>query len=71
MSSHHEHVDDQASAAELRTTTLKHEIEKALAQESRDIQAGRIKDDNPLDKSPDFILLCESARRGVSLATSH
>jgi len=64
MSSHHEAEDDQASAAEKRTTTLKHNIEKALAQEKQDIQAGRLKDENPLDKSPDFRLVCEAARRG-------
>jgi ankyrin repeat/BTB/POZ domain-containing protein 1 len=61
---HAEYEDDQASAAEKRTTTLKHEIEKALAQEKQDIQAGRLKDENPLDKSPDFRLVCEAARRG-------
>jgi ankyrin repeat/BTB/POZ domain-containing protein 1 len=61
---HEEYEDDQASAAEKRTTTLKHEIEKALAQEKQDIQAGRLKDENPLDKSPDFRLVCEAARRG-------
>lgn len=68
MSSHHDdggYEDDQAaSAAEKRTTTLKHNIEKALAQEKQDIQAGRLKDENPLDKSPDFRLVCEAARRG-------
>jgi ankyrin repeat/BTB/POZ domain-containing protein 1 len=56
--------ENTATAAEERTTTLKHNIEKALAQEKRDIQAGRLKDENPLDKSHDFHLICEAARRG-------
>jgi ankyrin repeat/BTB/POZ domain-containing protein 1 len=56
--------ENTATAAEERTTTLKHNIEKALAQEKRDIQAGRLKDENPLDKSHDFHLMCEAARRG-------
>jgi ankyrin repeat/BTB/POZ domain-containing protein 1 len=56
--------NNNATAAEERTTTLKHNIEKALAQEKQDIQAGRLKDENPLDKSHDFHLMCEAARRG-------
>ena len=64
MSSHHEYDDDQASAAEKRTTSQKHAIEKALAQEQQDIKTGRLKDENPLDKSNDFRLVCEAARRG-------
>jgi len=69
MSSHpeEERQDEEtntATAAEERTTTLKHNIEKALAQEKQDIQAGRLKDENPLDKSHDFYLMCEAARRG-------
>ena len=60
---HHEE-NNNATAAEERTTTLKHNIEKALAQEKQDIQAGRLKDENPLDKSHDFYLMCEAARRG-------
>jgi ankyrin repeat/BTB/POZ domain-containing protein 1 len=66
MSSHQEdqHEENNATAAEERTTTLKHNIEKALAQEKQDIQAGRLKDENPLDKSHDFYLVCEAARRG-------
>ncbi|KAM0700213.1 hypothetical protein Q7P35_011933 [Cladosporium inversicolor] len=63
-----QHLDEEnnntATAAEERTTTLKHNIEKALAQEKQDIQAGRLKDENPLDKSHDFYLMCEAARRG-------
>lgn len=60
----HEPNDSNATAAEKRTTTLKHNIEKALAQEKQDIQAGRLKDENPLDKSHDFLLMCDAARRG-------
>jgi ankyrin repeat/BTB/POZ domain-containing protein 1 len=62
--SHHEHDDDQASAAEKRTTTLKHNIEKQLAKERQDVQAGRLREENPLDTSPDFVLVCEASRRG-------
>ena len=58
------HEESNATAAEERTTTLKHNIEKALAQEKQDIQAGRLKDENHLDKSHDFYLMCEAARRG-------
>lgn len=61
---HGEENNNTATAAEERTTTLKHNIEKALAQEKQDIQAGRLKDENPLDKSHDFYLMCEAARRG-------
>lgn len=61
---HHEEENTATTAAEERTTTLKHNIEKALAQEKQDIQAGRLKDENPLDKSHDFHLMCEAARRG-------
>jgi ankyrin repeat/BTB/POZ domain-containing protein 1 len=62
---HDQHGENNnATAAEERTTTLKHNIEKALAQEKQDIQAGRLKDENPLDKSHDFHLMCEAARRG-------
>lgn len=52
------------AAAEDRTVAAKHNIEKALYQENRDIKAGRLKDENPLDKSPDFRSLCEACRRG-------
>jgi ankyrin repeat/BTB/POZ domain-containing protein 1 len=62
--SHHEYDDDQASAAEKRTTTLKHNIEKQLAKERQDVQAGRLREENPLDTSPDFVLVCEASRRG-------
>ncbi|KAK6438354.1 hypothetical protein LTR95_005442 [Oleoguttula sp. CCFEE 5521] len=56
--------DTTATAAEDRTTIAKHNIEKALYQETQDIRAGRLKDENPLDKSADFRLLCDAARRG-------
>jgi hypothetical protein len=68
MSSQPAYDDEQATAAEKRTTVLKHNIEKALAQETQEIHAGRLKDENPLDTSNDFRLICEAARRGVSLA---
>jgi len=42
----------------------KHEIEAALATESKEIQSGRLKEDNPLDWSNDFRTLCEACRRG-------
>jgi ankyrin repeat/BTB/POZ domain-containing protein 1 len=65
MSSHNDGYDeDQASAAEKRTTTLKYNIQKTLAQENQDIQAGRLREENPLDRSPDFVLVCEASRRG-------
>lgn len=53
-----------ATAAEKRTTIAKHNIEKALYQENQEIKAGRLKDENPLDKSEDFRLLCDASRRG-------
>lgn len=53
-----------STAAEERTSTTKHNIEKALYQENQDIKAGRLKDENPLDSSEDFRLLCEACRRG-------
>lgn len=53
-----------SSAAEERTVTTKHNIEKALYQENQDIKAGRLKDENPLDTSPEFRSLCEACRRG-------
>lgn len=42
----------------------KHEIEAALATENKEIQSGRLKEDNPLDSSEEFRLLCEACRRG-------
>lgn len=41
----------------------KHEIEAALYTEKQEISAGRLKEDNPLDDSEDFWLLCEAVRR--------
>lgn len=42
----------------------KHELEAALYAEKQDVAAGRLKDENPLDLSDDFRVLCEAARRG-------
>lgn len=42
----------------------KHDLEKALRDEHQDVQAGRLKEDNPLDTSESFRLLCEACRRG-------
>jgi len=42
----------------------KFEIERALHEEKRDIAAGRIKEDNPLDTSDGFRTLCAACRRG-------
>ncbi|QIW94976.1 hypothetical protein AMS68_000494 [Peltaster fructicola] len=53
-----------SNAAEERTVTTKHNIEKALYQENQDIKAGRLKDENPLDTSAEFRSLCEACRRG-------
>lgn len=42
----------------------KHEIEAALRDENKEIAAGRLKEDNPLDYSDGFRILCEACRRG-------
>lgn len=42
----------------------KHELEAALYAEKQDINAGRLKDDNPLDLSETFRVFCEACRRG-------
>jgi ankyrin repeat/BTB/POZ domain-containing protein 1 len=42
----------------------KDQIEAALAAESQEISAGRLKEDNPLDTSEPFRKLCEACRRG-------
>ncbi|KAL1304640.1 hypothetical protein AAFC00_003604 [Neodothiora populina] len=42
----------------------KHELEAALHAEHQDISSGRLKDENPLDFSDDFRILCEACRRG-------
>ena len=46
------------------TVIRKHELEAALHAEKQDISSGRLKDENPLDLSHDFNLLCQAARRG-------
>lgn len=42
----------------------KYEIEAALANEAQAIQAGTLKEENPLDLSEDFRIFCEACRRG-------
>ena len=42
----------------------KHQIEKALYEEKKDVSSGRLKEDNPLDTSPEFRKFCEACRRG-------
>ena len=42
----------------------KHEIEKALHAERQEINAGRLKEENPLDVSESFRIFCEACRRG-------
>lgn len=42
----------------------KHQIEKALYEEKKEISSGRLKEDNPLDTSPQFRKFCEACRRG-------
>ncbi|EON68801.1 hypothetical protein W97_08059 [Coniosporium apollinis CBS 100218] len=42
----------------------KHDLEAALYAEKQDINAGRLKDDNPLDLSETFRVFCEACRRG-------
>lgn len=39
-------------------------IEASLQQEQQMIQAGKLKEDNPLDLSDRFWALCEACRRG-------
>lgn len=45
-------------------TPRKHDIEVALAEETRAISAGKLKEDNPLDFTDDFRTFCEACRRG-------
>jgi len=40
------------------------QIEAALHAEHQEISAGRLKEDNPLDTSEAFRVLCEGSRRG-------
>jgi ankyrin repeat and BTB/POZ domain-containing protein 1 len=42
----------------------KHQIEKALHDERKEISSGRLKEENPLDTSLDFRRFCEACRRG-------
>ncbi|KAF2083573.1 hypothetical protein K490DRAFT_69682 [Saccharata proteae CBS 121410] len=42
----------------------KHELEAALHEEHQAIRAGKLKEDNPLDLSENFRVLCEACRRG-------
>lgn len=42
----------------------KHQIEKALADEHKAVSSGRLKEENPLDLSPEFGRFCEASRRG-------
>ncbi|KAI9838949.1 MAG: hypothetical protein M1819_004157 [Sarea resinae] len=42
----------------------KHELEAALHAEKREISDGTLKEDNPLDFSENFQMLCEACRRG-------
>jgi ankyrin repeat/BTB/POZ domain-containing protein 1 len=42
----------------------KHEIEQALHSEHQQISSGRLREDNPLDNSPEFQQLCQACRRG-------
>lgn len=42
----------------------KHQIEKALHDERKEISSGRLKEENPLDTSVDFRRFCEACRRG-------
>jgi ankyrin repeat/BTB/POZ domain-containing protein 1 len=42
----------------------KHELEASLLAEKQDINAGRLREDNPLDDSEGFKALCMACRRG-------
>ncbi|KIW09229.1 uncharacterized protein PV09_00156 [Verruconis gallopava] len=42
----------------------KHQIEASLYAENKDIQSGRLKEENPLDLSDSFRVFCEACRRG-------
>lgn len=42
----------------------KHQLESALYAEKKEISSGRLKDENPLDTSPEFRKFCEACRRG-------
>lgn len=42
----------------------KHQLEKALYEEHKDISSGRLKEENPLDTTVDFRKFCDACRRG-------
>lgn len=42
----------------------KDQIEFALHKERQEISSGRLKEENPVDISPDFHKLCDACRRG-------
>jgi ankyrin repeat and BTB/POZ domain-containing protein 1 len=42
----------------------KHEIEQALFADQKEISAGRLKEDSPLDLSAEFEDLCAACRKG-------
>jgi ankyrin repeat protein len=42
----------------------KHEIEQALFADQKEISAGRLKEDSPLDLSVEFEHLCAACRKG-------
>lgn len=42
----------------------KHQIERALYEEKKEISSGRLKEENPLDTSAEFRKFCEACRRG-------
>lgn len=46
------------------TTIGKAQLEASLHNEKKLIEAGRLKDENPLDMSENFSALCEACRRG-------
>lgn len=47
-----------------RMVLNKFQLEAALHAENKDVAAGRLKEDNPLDTSEGFRQLCEACRRG-------
>jgi hypothetical protein len=48
----------------MSNTVRKQELELALVAEQKEIDAGFLKEDNPLDLSPGFHDLCDACRRG-------
>ena len=53
-----------ASIARQSMVVGKHEIESALRVEKQEINAGRLREDSPLDESQGFKDLCMACRRG-------